>query len=163
MAYYTLNNIPDGEKLTGAGISTKNSARSTKQAAPAKPVKAVPQKTTAAPAGSPDDPANRGKATAQKAPTAQKTAAAQKAPTYDEVKPLLAKNTCLACHNPDKKQVGPAYKDVAKRKYSVEKIVQLIYNPQPQNWPDYATPMPPMPQVPRAEAEKIARWINSLK
>lgn len=164
MAYYTLNNIPEGEKLSGTGISTKNSAKSTKPATPAKgPAKTAPQKTTAAPAGSPDDPANRGKATAQKASTAQKTAAAQKTPTYEEIKPLLAKNTCLACHNPDKKQVGPAYKDVAKRKYSVEKIVQLIYNPQPQNWPDYATPMPPMPQVPRAEAEKIARWINSLK
>jgi hypothetical protein len=32
---------------------------------------------------------------------------------------------------------------VAKRNYSVEKIVNLIYNPQPQNWPDYATEMPP--------------------
>jgi hypothetical protein len=34
--------------------------------------------------------------------------------------------------------------------------------PQPQNWPDYATAMAPMPQVPEAEARKIAAWINTL-
>ena len=90
------------------------------------------------------------------------TAAATQVPTFEQVKPLLAKNNCLACHNAEKRQVGPAYKDVAKRKYSNEKIVQLIHNPQPQNWPDYATEMPPMPQVPRADALKIAAWINSL-
>ncbi len=160
-AYYTLNVIPEGAKLSGTGISTKNSAKSTKPATPAKTgTKTAPQKTTAASPGSPDDPANRSKATAQKTGSAAK---AQATPTYAEVKPLLAKNTCLACHNADKRQVGPAYKDVAKRKYSVDKIVSLIHNPQPQNWPDYATPMPPMPQVPKEEARKIAQWINSLK
>jgi hypothetical protein len=52
--------------------------------------------------------------------------------------------------------------EVAKRRYSVQKIVDLIHNPQPQNWPDYPTEMPPMPQVPNADAAKIAAWINSL-
>jgi cytochrome c551/c552 len=84
------------------------------------------------------------------------------APTYEEVKPLLAKYTCSACHNANKRQVGPAFIDVAKRNYSNEKIVSLIYNPQPQNWSGYATEMPPMPNVPKAEALKIAAWINSL-
>ena len=82
--------------------------------------------------------------------------------SYDQIKPLLIKNTCVACHNPDKKQVGPGFIDVAKRNYSVEKIMQLIKNPQPKNWPDYATPMAPMPQVSAADARKIATWINSL-
>lgn len=90
------------------------------------------------------------------------TAAAGKAPTWEEVKPLLAKNTCLACHAADKKVVGPSYLDVAKRKYTNEKIVELIYAPKPENWPDFATPMAPMPQVPKADAVKIAAWINSL-
>ena len=66
------------------------------------------------------------------------------------------------CHNPDKKQVGPGFIDVAKRNYSDAKILSLLKNPQPQNWPGYATPMPPMPQVPVADAKKIAAWINSL-
>jgi cytochrome c551/c552 len=78
------------------------------------------------------------------------------------VKPLLEKNTCLACHAAEKKVVGPSYTDVAKRKYSNEKIVDLIYHPKPENWPDYATPMPPMPQVTKEDATKIASWINSL-
>ena len=74
----------------------------------------------------------------------------------------MAKHTCLACHQTNKRQVGPAYAEVAKRKYSNEKIVELIYKPQPQNWPEYATEMAPMPQVPRTDALKIAAWINSL-
>ena len=82
--------------------------------------------------------------------------------TYAQIKPLLTKYTCVACHNPDKKQVGPGFIDVAKRNYSIDKILQLIKNPQPQNWPGYATPMAPMPQVPAADAKKIAAWINSL-
>lgn len=82
--------------------------------------------------------------------------------TYAAIQPLLVKYTCVACHNPIKKQVGPGYLDIAKRNYSVDKILQLIKNPQPQNWPEYATPMPPMPQVPAADARRIAAWINSL-
>jgi cytochrome c551/c552 len=82
--------------------------------------------------------------------------------TYAEVEPLLVKNTCTACHNVTKRQVGPAFTDVAKRKYTVEKIMELIYNPQPKNWPEYATPMAAMPQVPKEDARKIASWIVGL-
>lgn len=78
-----------------------------------------------------------------------------------DVNTLLQKNTCLACHNPDKRIVGPAYKDVAKKKYTNEQIVELIYAPKPEHWPGYP-PMAPMKQVPREEAVKIASWINSL-
>ena len=84
-------------------------------------------------------------------------------PTYAEIEPLLTKNTCSACHQVSKRQVGPAYTDIAKRNYSNDRIVQLIYNPEPKNWPEHETPMAPMPQVPKAEALKIAAWINSLK
>jgi len=86
-----------------------------------------------------------------------------KAPTYAEIEPLLVKNTCTACHQVSKRQVGPAFVDIAKRNYTNERIVQLIYNPEPKNWPEHETPMAPMPQVPKAEALKIAAWINSLK
>ncbi|TAG64237.1 MAG: hypothetical protein EAZ26_11270, partial [Runella slithyformis] len=127
VAYYTLNNIPDGDKLKISEISTKSVAPVAPKAAD------KPTKT-----------------------------ASMAAPTYDEVKPLLAKHTCLACHATNKRQVGPAYTEVAKRNYSNEKIVDLIYNPKPENWPDYATPMAAMPQVPKADALKIAAWINSL-
>ncbi|NLR59052.1 hypothetical protein HGH93_13135 [Chitinophaga polysaccharea] len=133
--YYTLNNIPEGAKLPVSALSTKNSA--VKSAA----VKAAEAKAVAKEA----------------AP------AATKALTYEQIKPLLNKYTCSSCHNPDKKQVGPGFRDVAKRNYSVAKILALIKNPKPENWPGYATPMPPLPQVPQADATKIAMWINSLK
>jgi cytochrome c551/c552 len=171
-AFYTLNNIPDGAKLPLAEASTRNSGKSVAiKTVPTeimddrfnfKLQSAVPESglknnnRTAAKGGV--------KGTAKGTGIVAKNAAsaAVKAPTFAEIKPLLAKNNCLACHNPEKRQVGPAYKDVAKRKYTNEQIVKLIYNPQPQNWPDYATEMPPMPQVPQGEALKIAAWINSL-
>jgi len=83
-------------------------------------------------------------------------------PTDAEITPLLNKNTCSACHQKDTRVVGPAFTSIAKRKYSNEKILELIYNPQPKNWPEYATPMAPMPQVSREDALKIAAWINAL-
>ncbi len=130
VAYYTLNNIPEGAKLPASELSTK---RSTAAKAPAKP-----------------------------ASRTSTSARVTKAPTYAEIEPLLVKNTCTACHQTTKRQVGPAYADIAKRKYSDERIVELIYNPEPKNWPEHETPMAPMPQVPRDEALKIAAWINSL-
>lgn len=98
-----------------------------------------------------------------KAPVTKTNTAIKSTYTYEEVKPLLIKYTCVACHNPDKKQVGPGFIDIARRNYPVEKIIQLIKTPQPQNWPTYSTPMPPMPQVPATDAKKIAIWINSLQ
>lgn len=135
-AYYTLNQIPTGDKMV---IKPK----------PA-PVAVAPAKTTAA------------SSTKPAATTAAKPAA-NAVPSEAEIKTLLTKNTCNACHQTDKKVVGPPFTEIAKRNYTPEKIVDLIYNPKPENWPGYATPMAPMPQVPREEALKIARWINSLK
>lgn len=128
--YYTLNNIPTGDKLPAGELSIKRSNGSASAPVP----KVIPAKT-----------------------------AGKKAPTYAEIEPLLVKNTCTACHQVSKRQVGPAFVDIAKRKYSNDRIVQLIYNPEPKNWPEHETPMAPMPQVPKDEALKIAGWINSLK
>lgn len=74
---------------------------------------------------------------------------------------LMTKYTCIACHRPNQKLVGPAYVDVAKKNYSDEEIVNLIYNPIPAHWPGYP-PMAPMKQVPKEDAMKLAGWINSL-
>lgn len=132
--FYTLNNIPGGEKLKLTEVSTRRSSAEKKPAAK-KPVAK---------------------------PAAAKSATA-KAPSFEEIQPLLAKNTCLACHQVEKRQVGPAYKEIAARKYTAKQIVELIYNPKPENWPGYSSEMPPMPQVPEEEALKIANWINSLQ
>lgn len=139
-AYYTLNNIPEGRKLLMTEVSTKNSGKVVGAAA----------KKPAAGNKTPDDPAAKSAATAVKgAPAA--------------ISGLLVKYTCASCHNAEKKQVGPGFKEVAKRNYSAGQIVSLIYNPQKKNWPDYATEMAPMPQVPKADALKIANWIRSLR
>ncbi|AWV99426.1 hypothetical protein [Arcticibacterium luteifluviistationis] len=137
--YYTLNNIPAGDKASTSDLKTTDSGK----AKPASASKAVKKLVS---------PDGQGQAKASAA-----------APTYDEVKPLLQKHTCLACHSQDKKVIGPAFKDIAKRKYSNEKMAQLIAVPQPKNWPDYATPMAPMPHVPKADVMKIASYINGLR
>ena len=143
-AYYTLNNIPQGPKLSMQDVSTKNSAAIVKATVPV--------------------PASAKVVNGAVKPAAKSTVQAPaKPPTFDDVKAMLTSYTCLACHNPEKKVVGPSFTDISKRKYSADKIVQLIHNPQPQNWPDYPTPMPPMPQVKREDGLKIAAYINSLR
>lgn len=130
--YYTLNNIPDGDKLILSELSTKRSSSLKKKVV-------------------------------EKPKTSKSVVKTNSVLTDAQVQPLLTSNTCVACHHKSKRVVGPAFESIAKRNYTNDKIVELIYNPQPKNWPEYATPMAPMPQVPKAEALKIAAWINSLK
>ena len=61
------------------------------------------------------------------------------------------------------KVIGPAYKDIAKKKYSVAQIVQLIQKPSAVNWPGFATRMPSMAHVPKNDLTQIAQWIKSLE
>jgi mono/diheme cytochrome c family protein/glucose/arabinose dehydrogenase len=97
---------------------------------------------------------------ATKKPAAKTTT---KKTSYNDVHQLLQKNTCLTCHTPTAKLIGPSYSEIAKKKYSVAQIVQLIQKPNPSNWPGYATKMPPMAHVPKGELTKIAEWIKSLE
>lgn len=86
------------------------------------------------------------------------------APTAEipaEMNALMSKYICIACHRPNQRLVGPAYSEVAKKNYTNEKIVELIYNPVPANWPGYPA-MAAMKQVPKEDAMKLAVWINSL-
>ena len=80
-----------------------------------------------------------------------------------EAMALLKKHTCLACHAKEAKVVGPSYADIAKRNYTDKQILELVYKPNPQNWPDYATEMAPMSHVPAGDVLKIASWINGLR
>src|SRR5690606_745891 len=89
-AYYTLHNIPQGAKLAMDGVSTKDSSIPVAEPEPA-PV-------------APSSKQGSKPAAALKAPTVKAVAA--KAPTFKEIEGLLAKYTCIACHNPDKKQIG---------------------------------------------------------
>jgi cytochrome c len=73
-----------------------------------------------------------------------------------------AKN-CLSCHAVDKKVVGPSYKDVAK-KYSAKDeamLAEKVMKGGKGVWGP--VPMPPNPSVKPDEADKLVKWILSLK
>jgi cytochrome c len=74
---------------------------------------------------------------------------------------LAQKNACLACHGIDKKIVGPAYQDVAK-KYAGQKdaeamLVKSIKAGGSGKWGP--VPMPPQAALSDADAHKLAVWI----
>lgn len=125
-------------------------------AAVTKPVADTPSnKMVAAP------PKKTGTTTAKK--TVATTTSVAKKTDYAAVERLLQKYTCLACHHPTNKLIGPPYREVAMKKYSVAQIIQLIQKPNPANWPGYDTKMPPMGHVPVSELTQIAQWIKSLE
>ena len=78
---------------------------------------------------------------------------------------LAAKKNCLACHQIDKKLVGPAYKDVAAKyagdKGAVDKLATKIMKGGSGVWGP--VPMPANPQVSEAEAKQLAAWVLSQK
>ena len=74
-----------------------------------------------------------------------------------------AKN-CLTCHAPEKKIVGPSYKDItAKRageKGAEAALAAKIKNGSKDEWGK--VPMPPN-AVSDAEAATLAKWVLSFK
>lgn len=84
----------------------------------------------------------------------------------DEGEALLAGKSCVACHNKDKKIVGPSFKDIAT-KYkgnaeASEKLIAGVRNGGAGNWGPI--PMPPNPAavVSDDDLKKIIAWILSL-
>ena len=78
---------------------------------------------------------------------------------------LAKSKNCMACHAVDKKLVGPAYKDVAK-KYAGQKdaeatLVTHVMKGSKDVWGP--VPMPANANVIEAEAKKLVAWVLSLK
>jgi cytochrome c len=73
-----------------------------------------------------------------------------------------AKN-CMSCHQIDKKVVGPAYKEVAKKYTAKDEamLVDKVLKGGKGNWG--TVPMPPNASVKPEEAQKLVKWILSLK
>jgi len=77
---------------------------------------------------------------------------------------LAKKSGCLTCHAVDKKLVGPAYKDVAK-KYkgdadAVAKLVKKVADGGSGVWG--AVPMPPNKgKVSEADIKTLVEWVLS--
>jgi len=78
---------------------------------------------------------------------------------------LAQSKNCLACHQLDKKLVGPAYKDVAAKykddKDAEARLVKKVMAGGTGVWGQI--PMPPNPQVSEAEAKTLVKWILAMK
>ena len=77
---------------------------------------------------------------------------------------LAKSKNCMACHAVDKKLVGPAYKEVAK-KYAGQKdaeatLITHVMKGSKDVWGP--VPMPPN-NVTEAEAKKLTAWVLSQK
>lgn len=74
---------------------------------------------------------------------------------------LAKKHNCTACHQVDKKSIGPAYQDVAKKykgqKDAVAKLSEKIKKGGSGVWG--AVPMPPNAAVPDADIKALVEWV----
>jgi len=78
---------------------------------------------------------------------------------------LAKKNACTACHAIDKKLVGPAYKEVAK-KYAGQAgaeamLVEKVKKGGVGVWGQ--VPMPPNASVKDEDVKTLVKWILALK
>jgi cytochrome c len=86
--------------------------------------------------------------------------AAQASPGED----LVKKSGCVACHANDKKLVGPAYNDVAKKYKGDTKapamLAEKVKKGGSGTWG--AVPMPPHPQIADADIKTMVAYVLSL-
>lgn len=79
---------------------------------------------------------------------------------------LAQKNGCLACHQVDKKVVGPSYKDIAA-KYAgadaakVDELASKVIKGGVGVWGQI--PMPPNAKVTPEDAKTLVQWVLSQK
>lgn len=77
---------------------------------------------------------------------------------------LAKKHNCLACHQVDKKSVGPAYKDIAKKykgQAGIEaKLAEKVKKGGAGVWGQ--VPMAPNPAVPDTDIKTLVGWILKM-
>ena len=78
---------------------------------------------------------------------------------------LAKQKACLACHQIDKKLVGPSYKDIAGKyktdKDAEKKLAVKVRAGGTGVWGQI--PMPANPAVSEAEAATLVKWILAMK
>lgn len=78
---------------------------------------------------------------------------------------LIGANDCMTCHAIDKKVIGPAYIEVAKKYDNTEAVVDTLVSKIKHggkgNWGEIA--MTPHPDLPEADAKEMVKYILSLK
>ena len=74
-------------------------------------------------------------------------------------KDLATKSGCMACHQVDKKVVGPAYQEVAKKYKAADeaKLVEKVLKGGSGAWG--TIPMPPNAKVSPEDAKTLVKWI----
>jgi cytochrome c len=87
------------------------------------------------------------------------------------VQPVLAnpalaqKYACTACHQVDRKAVGPSFKDIATKyadgSVKADALAARIKAGSTGRWGQI--PMPGQPQVPAQDLDALAAWILSTK
>jgi cytochrome c len=87
------------------------------------------------------------------------------AATEAEAMDIAKKNGCLACHQLDKKMVGPAWKDVGK-KYAGDaeaeaKLLVKVKKGGKGVWGE--VPMPPNATVKEADIKTLVQYVLTLK
>jgi cytochrome c len=77
---------------------------------------------------------------------------------------LAKKHNCLACHQVDKKVIGPAYRDIAKKykgqKDAAAQLEQKVKKGGVGVWGQI--PMPPNAAVPDGDIKKLVDWILKM-
>ena len=83
----------------------------------------------------------------------------------EQGKNLISKSDCLACHQLKVKVVGPAYSAVAAKypptEDNINKLSEKIIKGGAGAWGQ--VPMSPHPTIPAADAQKMVKYILSLK
>lgn len=74
-------------------------------------------------------------------------------------KDLATKSGCMACHAVDKKMVGPAYQEVAKKYKAADEamLIDKVKKGGKGVWGQI--PMPPNPKVSDADLKTLVTWI----
>jgi len=92
-------------------------------------------------------------------------AAALTVPAARADEALAKKHNCTACHQIDKKLVGPSYKEVANKyrgqKDMAAKLADKVKKGGQGVWGP--VPMPPNAAVPDADIKTLVAWILALK
>ena len=78
---------------------------------------------------------------------------------------LAQSSRCMACHQVDRKVVGPAFRQVAQRYASrpdaAEHLARKIRQGGSGAWG--AVPMAANPHVSEADAKRLAQWVLTLR
>lgn len=86
------------------------------------------------------------------------------APTAQASDELAKKYNCLACHQVDKKVIGPAYQEVAAKYKGQADAPALLAKKIKEGgvgvWGQI--PMPPNPTVPDADMTALVTWILGM-